>query len=232
MAGHDDDPKTRPDDPEKQPLGFQEEPAAPSPEMPERRLLLKIALWGAAGAAFLSQDALHAFTASPSSPGDTLDPSPGEPQPQPGSSLQVPVKLPYANALSFQSQPGALSDADGNQGLYSVSGSGNLQIDGNGTVYLSNIQATGTYVSGALNVGTISIVQPTPSMAGTYKSTTVNAQAMVLYSDGKSSQVPSSFTAQGQIYQGGSDLQIGVQVSVNGRKPDWGVTVTWTKATC
>ncbi|HTQ78357.1 MAG TPA: hypothetical protein VMM92_00060, partial [Thermoanaerobaculia bacterium] len=130
MASHDDAPRARPRGLEKQPLVFQEGPVAPGPEMPERRLLLKFVLMGAVGAAFLPKDLLHA-----------------------GVTAKQPVRLPYTNLLSFESQPGTVADADGNQAQYLVTGSGHLDIDGNGTVFLSNIEATASYVSGVFNVG-------------------------------------------------------------------------------
>lgn len=205
-----DDLKNHPDqDPhpqasEKQPLGFEQEQAPPDAG---RRLVLKLALLGAA-AALTPKGAAEAFALSSS----------GE-----------PVDRPYSNRLVLEETPGILSDGV-NEGHYLVSGQGDLYIDAAGVVFLSNIQLKGRYVSGALNHGTISVVQPTPSRAGEYKDTRLAASTTVLYSDAKTAQQPSSFGVAGDLTKASSRLSAEVGVGVGSSGIEWEIRVTWSKS--
>jgi hypothetical protein len=215
---HSDDPKDQPEDvssPEqatKKPLGFEQEVAPADPSLAGRRLFLKLALFGAA-AAMVPQGVQAALQRV-----DNVDRS-------------SPVELPYKNTLAFQDQPGTLTDGK-EQGEYLVSGTGDLYIDAAGGIFLSNVQATGTWVSG-LNVGTISVVQPTPAAAGKYSGTALEANTTVLYSDAEARQQPASLRLAGDLYTGGASLNIGVDFQrVSTTRPDVYVQVTWSKATC
>jgi hypothetical protein len=191
---------------EKQPLGFEQEQAPPDPG---RRLVLKLALMGAAAA--LAPNAANAFAI-------TGEGTAGE-----------PVDRPYSNRLVLEDTPGILSDGV-SEGNYLVSGQGDLYIDAAGVAFLSNIQLTGKYVSGALNNGTISIVQPTPSRAGMYKDTQLAASTTVLYSDNTAKQQPSSFQVHGELAKGSSRLSAEVGVSVGSSGIEWEIRVSWTKS--
>lgn len=194
----------------KRPLGFEQEVAPADPSLTGRRLFLKLALFGAA-ASMLPAAAIQAFAGEASSA----------------------VELPYTNTLAFKDQPGTLSDGKGRESIYRVSGSGDLYIDAAGTVFLSNIQATGIHESGTLNVGTISVVQPMATMAGRYQGTGVDASTTVLYSDRDVTQQPATLRIAGNLSQGSGDISI----SVGFHRPigpisDVYVEVGWSKATC
>jgi len=214
-----DDPKDRieeestPNASEKRPLGFEQEP---SPANLGRRLILKFALMGTA-AALLPKG------------GEASLQGGADETPDPG----VPVERPYSRGLSFQDQPAILSDSKGDQGQYLVSGQGDLYIDAQGSVFLSNIQATGRYVGGTLNHGTFSVVQPTPSLAGTYSKTRLEAQTTVLYSDGGVKQQPAMMKVSGEVYQGGSNIWTDIHIEgSSGSGVDWEIRIGWSKATC
>ena len=208
---HSDDPKDQagdvpaPEQVTKNPLGFEQEAAPADPALADRRLFLKLALFGAAAAAL---------------------PAGVE------AALQgKPVTLPYRNSLAFKDQPATLTDGK-SQGEYLVTGNGELYIDAAGSIFLSNIRATGLWVSG-LNVGAISLVQPTPTAAGKYTGTTVEASTTVLYSDAEAMQQPATLQVTGDLRQGGAALSIGVDFrTTDRRRPDVYVGVTWSKATC
>jgi hypothetical protein len=194
----------------KTPLGFEQEVAPADPSLTGRRLFLKLALFGAA-ASMIPAAAVQAFAAEASSA----------------------VDLPYKNTLEFRDQPGTLSDGKGAESIYRVSGSGDLYIDAAGTVFLSNIRATGIHESGTLNVGTISAVQPMASMAGRYDGTGVDASTTVLYSDRDVTQQPATMRIAGNLSKGSGDMAI----SLGFHRPigpisDVYVGVSWSKATC
>lgn len=207
-----DDPKDRSDEvptPEaadKQPLGFEQEVAPADPSLAGRRLFLKLALFGAA--ATMLPEAVRAAIS------------------------QSPVDLPYKNTLEFKDQPGTLTNPEGKEGYYRVSGSGDFYIDAAGTIFLSNVKATGIFHSGVLNVGTISVVQPTASMAGKYSDTQVDASSTVLYSDKDVKQQPATLRVGGSLYKGGADLAMGVEFRSSFDPGDSYIGVSWTKATC
>jgi hypothetical protein len=210
----DEDPTPSASENEKRPLGFKEEPAAPANT--GRRLLLKFALMGSA-AALLPKGVEAALQGS-------TDPDTGE---------QVPVELPYKYHLSFRGQPGTLSDTKGAQGNYAVDAEGDLYIDAQGSVFLSNVRAIGRYVSGGLNHGPISIVQPAPSHAGQYVGTQIQAAMTVLYSDAKTPQQPAAFRMGGNVARGNGDIWVDVDISGGtGSGIEWEVQVGWSKATC
>lgn len=192
---------------EKRPLGFEQEQAPPDPG---RRLVLKLALMGAAAA--LAPNAANAFALT----GGT-------------AAAADPVDRPYSNRLVLADTPGVLSDGV-SEGDYLVSGQGDLYIDAAGVAFLSNIQLTGRYVSGALDHGTISIVQPTPSRAGEYRDTRLAASTTVLYSDATTKQQPSSFQVYGDLAKGSSRLSAEVNVSGGSSGIEWEVRVSWTKS--
>jgi hypothetical protein len=211
-------------DSEKRPLGFEQEP---SPADMGRRLVLKFALMGTAAA--LLPKGVEAALQGDAEPGQPTSVVPGAGTGTAGA----PVVRPYSRQLSFQNQPGTLSNDSGAQAQYSVSGQGDLYIDAQGNVILSNVQATGLYVSGVLNHGTISVTQPTPSIAGTYTGTHVQATTTVLYSDAGTPQQPAAMTVSGDVYQGGSNLWVDVDINgSSGSGVDWRIRVGWSKATC
>jgi hypothetical protein len=221
---HQDDPQDQieaspasaaPESVAKRPLGFEQEVAPPDPRLTGRRLFLKLSLLGAA--ATLLPAAARALSGGTTGTG----------------SGNTPVVLPYRNTLPLSNQPAVLSDLDGATGNYVVSGSGDLYIDTAGNIFLSNIQAHGTYVSGALNVGPISAVQPMAAMAGKYTGTTVNAATTVLYSDNNVKQQPATLQLAGDLYQGGGNLQIGVEFQAAAEPGGGvGVEVGWSRTIC
>lgn len=213
---HSDDLKDRPEGAtapeavEKQPLGFEQTVAPADPSLTGRRLFLKLALFGAA-ASMIPETVLAAVQSAGGSP----------------------VALPYRNSLTFKQQQATLGDASGPESIYLVDGDGNLYIDAGGNVFLSNIQATGTFVSGNLNVGPISIVQPAASMAGKYVGTQLNASTTVLYSDRESQQQPAMLRLAGTLANGDSTITITVGFPPTTRPGgDIYVEVGWTKVTC
>ncbi len=215
---HSDDLKDRPEDAtapeavEKQPLGFEQTVAPADPSLTGRRLFLKLALFGAA--ASMVPDAVMAAVQ-------------GEP------TAEGPVGLPYKNTLAFRRQEATLSDDKGNESIYLVNGDGDLYIDAGGNVFLSNIKANGTFASGKLDAGPISIVQPAASMAGKYTDTSIDASTMVLYSDKFSQQQPAQLRVAGTLAKANSSLSIGVGFNtINPRQPDIYVEVGWSKVTC
>ncbi len=210
MSDFDDPQESIPDDSEKRPLGFEQEP---SPADVGRRLILKFALMGTAAALLPKAGEAIVINQNPDS--------------------GAPVERPYSRQLSFQNQPGTLTDNTGAQGQYSVSGGGDLYIDAQGNVVLSNVRATGLYVSGALNHGTISVTQPTPSIAGQYVGTRIQATTTVLYSDAGTPQRPAAMKVGGEVYQGGSNIWTDIDIhGSSGSGIDWEVRVGWSKATC
>lgn len=201
----------QPEAPEKRPLGFEQSVAPPAANLTDRRLFLKLSLLGAA--ASLLPAAVHAAL--------------------PGGGDLTPVALPYRNSLSFKDLPGVLSDRDGAQSNYSLTGSGDLYIDAGGNIFLSNVNASGVYVSGDLNEGKISAVQPMASMAGKYSGTTVDASTTVLYSDANVKQQPATLRLNGTLAKGYSDLSLGVDFRISvGTGPDIGIVATWRRTIC
>ena len=216
---HSDDLKDRPEDAtapeavEKQPLGFEQTVAPADPSLTGRRLFLKLALFGAA--ASMVPEAVMAAVQ-------------GEP-----TASEGPVGLPYKNGLNFKQQPATLGDSKGPESTYLVDGDGDLYIDAGGNVFLSNIRATGTFASGSLNVGPISIVQPAASLAGKYAGTQLNASTMVLYSDRESQQQPANLSLTGTLAKANSTVTITVGFPPPGRPGgDIYVEVGWSKVTC
>lgn len=201
---------TPPEPSEKRPLGFEQTLAPPAPGLSDRRLFLKLSLFGAAAAMLPS--AVHAALQK------------GE---------LSPVELPYKNSLDFKDLAGVLSDGDGKEGNYSLTGGGDLYIDAGGSVFLSNVKATGVYVSGDLNEGTISAVQPMASMAGKYSGTTLNAATTVLYSDANVKQQPATLRVDGDLYKGASSLNLAVDFQAQ-TVPGGGIGVvaTWRRTIC
>lgn len=205
-----DDRKDQPEEisAEKQALGFEQEVAPADPSLTERRLFLKLALFGAA--ASMVPEGVMATVA--------------------GSA--APVPLPYRNTLSLRDEQATLSDGD-RQSTYLVSGAGDLYIDAGGNVFLSNLRANGTFASGNLDVGPVSIVQPAATMAGRYDGTALKASATVLYSDNFSKQQPATLQLNGTLARGNGDLTIGVGFQRPiGTGPDVGVVVGFQKVTC
>ncbi len=213
---HSDDLKDRPEDAtapeavEKQPLGFEQTVAPADPSLTGRRLFLKLALFGAA-ASMVPEAVLAAVKGATTSP----------------------VALPYRNGLAFKQQPATLGDAKGPESTYLVDGDGDLYIDAGGNVFLSNIRATGTFVSGSLDVGAISIVQPAASLAGKYAGTELDASTTVLYSDRESQQQPANLRLTGTLAKANSTVTITVGFPPPGRPGgDIYVEVGWSKVTC
>lgn len=213
---HADDRKDRseevptPEVTEKQPLGFEQEVAPADPSLTGRRLFLKLALFGAAASMLPAavQAVIKGETASP-------------------------VELPYRNSLSFREQPGTLSDGNGAESIYLVTGRGDLYIDAAGSIFLSNIQATGTYASGSLDVGTISAVQPMATMSGKYAGSKVDASTTVLYSDREVKQQPATMRIAGSLAKGSGDLSLMLDFDrVGAQQPHIYIGIGWKKATC
>jgi hypothetical protein len=207
-----DDRKDQPEEisADKQPLGFEQEVAPADPSLTGRRLFLKLALFGAA-ASMIPEGVMAGIAGS-----------------------TEPVPLPYRHTLFLQNEKATLSDG-GQESTYLVSGAGDLYIDAGGNVFLSNLRATGTFESGDLDVGPMSMVQPAAAMAGRYDGTTIKASTTVLYSDNLSKQQPATLQLNGTLARGNGDVTIGVgfqRAIGTGSGSDIGVVVGFQKVTC
>ena len=194
----------------KKPLGFDEKPAPPDKRSRSRRFVLKV-LGSGVGAAYVAPEIALAHGAGGISP--------------------APVDLPYHYELPLADIPTVMEDCEHGEHDYRSSGNGILDIDSSGDVTISGVEITGLDQGGG--AGTVTIVQSGIG-AGVYTGTHLNATVPVLYSDDNfPDPIPAVLTANGSLYQGGSNIQLSTRVAdYCGVGSDISIGIGWGKATC